>query len=37
MMVDDRHLGSADNYGDNDDSSRQSPLPNQMLTAHQDI
>ena len=31
MMIDDRHLG------DNDDSSRQSLLPNQMLTAHRDI
>jgi len=29
MMVDD----TGDNYGDNDDSSRQSPLPNQMLSS----
>ena len=33
MMVNDRHSGSGDNYGDNDDSSRQSPLPNQMLSS----
>jgi len=34
MMVDDRHSGSEDNYGDDDNSSRQSSLPNQMLIAH---
>ena len=28
MMVDDEHLGTGDKYGDNDDFSRQSPLPN---------
>ena len=30
MLVEDRHLEPGDNYRDNDDSGRQSPLPNRV-------